>query len=150
MEYYAKFNFEKSPLSENSYILTEQSGTVKGLSFLKYSDNAKNIEAGIAGKEYIYFGVPRNMSIRRFFAHTFEGAGHRPITSTEALNNANRTFGDAKQIGLGDLILFQFSEDKSSLTMWFVKNLGYSRNQKSAAFYNWNKGEKLTAAEGCR
>lgn len=146
MRYYAKFSFYRSPLSDNSYILSESKGKVKGLFFQKYAETPGNKDLGISGKEYIYFGVPRNPSIRRFFAHTFEGLNHKPITSTEAINEKERTFGDAKQLSLPDLILFQFSEERSKLEMWFVKDKGYSRLQKQECFLDWNNGEELIPA----
>lgn len=143
MKFYAKYKFKQSPLSDNSYVLESQEGAVKGLFLMRYADTPKNYECGINGKEYIYFGVPRNPSIAKFFAHVFEGLNHKPITSTEGINEMNRTFGDAKQLGLSDLILFQFSEDRKSLDMWVVRGMGSSRAQKQKCFRNWCDGEEL-------
>lgn len=145
MKYYAKYFFERSPLSNNSYTLISKTNNVPGLFFKRYADTPKNIELGINNKEYLYYTVPREESIKKYFAHTFEGAANKVITSTEELDEKNRTFGDAKKIGLNDLILFQFSEDMNKLVMYFVKNKGSTRQMKQKCFKQWCDGEKLVS-----
>ena len=144
LTYYAKYEFKQCPLYPKSYLLVKKEGkTPVNLSFAKYTDSTKNIEAGIAGKDYIHFGVPRNPRMTRYFSHTFEGFRGKPITSTEALNDMNRTFGDTFNLGYKDLILFQFSPDMNALSMWFVKDKGNTREEKQKAFRNWCQGEAL-------
>lgn len=143
MKYYAKYSFSRSPISDNSYLLDEKYGEVKNLDLLRYAESKTNESQGISNREYIYFGIPRNPSIRKYFAHTFEGLGNKPITSTEPLNDMNRTFGDGKQLGNKDLILFEFSDDMSKLDMYFVKDKGNSKVEKQCAFRSWCAGEKL-------
>lgn len=143
MKAYAHYSFLQSPLSKGSYILKNYEGDVEGLEFLKYADTPQNEKLGSSGLEYMRCEVPRNPSIRKYFAHVFT-VKNGPLTSVEPVNSWNRTFGDAKKIGLNDLILFQFSDDNTSLEMWFVKDMGNFKEQKQNAFKKWCEGEDLS------
>lgn len=143
MKFYAHFTFKRKEDDLKCYILETQEGTVEKLEFAKFAENAKNIEAGIAGKNYMLFTLPRSPSMRKYFAYVFEYAYGKPITSVEGLNGQLRTFGDGKQLGNKDLILFQFSEDMMSLDMWFCKDLAPTISKKKAYFANWCNGESL-------
>jgi hypothetical protein len=144
MNYYAHYQFEQSKHSLNVYLLTTQVGFVENLQFDQYKDTPINREKEIAGMYHIYFGTPRNPSIRKYFAHTFEGQGGKPITSTESLDSCNRTFGDAKNLFSNDLILFKFSSDMKKLDMYFVQNKGQCKSLKQQAFKDWCNGESFT------
>lgn len=148
MKYYAKYNFKRCEMYPSSYILMSHDGKAENLYLAKYSDSSKNREAEIAGKEYIHLGVPRNESIKRYFTHTFEGLRAKPITSTEAftvVNGEKRTFGDCFCLGYKDLIFFRFSSDMSVMSMYFIRDMGNTKDQKQAAFKSWCGGEKLEA-----
>lgn len=145
MKYYAKLGFVKSKSSTTSYILASKVGEVKGLKLGVYKDTAANQAKGVVGSEYIRFSVPREPSIRKYFAHTFESADGDVLTSTEALDDNNRTFGDTKRIGSKDLILIEFSADMETLMMYFIKNKGTDRWTKQNAFRDWVNGEQLVA-----
>lgn len=137
MKTYATLYFEKSPVCDKDYILLAQNGTIKGLDFSVYAKNEKNNAAGVSDKKYMRFMVPRRESMRKYFAYTFEMKPNVPITSVEPLDEKKRTFGDAKKIGLNDLILFRFSDDMSRLIMEFVKDKGISKAVKQRAFQEW-------------
>lgn len=146
MKYYAKYKFKKCDTYPNSYIFVDKLNKAENLYLAKYTDSKRNQDLGIAGKEYIHFGVPRNPSMTRYFAHTFEGLRGKPITSTEALTNTpygKRTFGDCFCLGYKDLIFFEFNEDMSELVMYFLRDMGNSKVQKQTAFKSWCDGEEL-------
>ena len=144
MKFYAHFTFLRNPLSQTSYLLRSKEGEVKGLSFLKYADTPQNRKLGSANLEYIRFEVPRNPSIRKFFSHVVVAGNNQPLTSVEAINNQMRTFGDAKKIGLTDLILIQFSDDQNQMDMYFIRDKGNTKQEKQEYFKKWCSGEKLT------
>lgn len=144
MKSYATFYFEQSPVCDKDYILVKQIGGVLGLEFGKYKTNEKNDLLKVSGKEYMRLTVPRKESMRKYFAYTFEMKPNVPITSVESLDEANRTFGDAKKIGLNDLILFHFSKNRKKLIMWFIKDKGFSRITKTNAYTMWCQGEEIT------
>lgn len=133
MKYYAKYSFVKKEGTESVYILKDQYGEVKNLNLGEYKVGE------LKGVKYLRFEVPREASIRKYFSHTFTGKDNAPITSTEELNDKKRTFGDTKKIGLSDLILIQFYNNMEELDMWFVKDLGNTKQQKQAAFREWNE-----------
>lgn len=143
MKYYAHFSFTRRSDDLKCYILNKQEGCVEKLEFAKFADNKKNKDAGIAGKNYMLFTLPRSPSMRKYFAYVFEYAYGKPITSVEGLNGQFRTFGDGKQLGSKDLILFQFSDDMMSLDMYFCKDLAPSISKKKAYFQNWCNGEEV-------
>ena len=143
MRYYAKYTFRKCEHYPTSYLLVSNDGKAQNLNLAKYTDSERNKEWGIDGKQYIHFGVPRNPSMTKYFAHTFEGFRGKPITSTEALNDQNRTFGDCFCLGYKDLIFFEFSKDMNELNMWFLKDMGNSKAEKKANFFKWCQGETL-------
>lgn len=142
MKYYAHFYFNKLENSKN-YILKSSEGSVKNLVLPKFSDTKKNVDAGVVGKEYIVFTLPRSAIMKKYFAYTFEMAGGKPITSTEGLNGLFRTFGDGRNLGSKDLILFQFSEDLKKLDMYFVEGKGGNICDKKTFFQVWNEENKL-------
>ena len=146
MKYYAMYMFEKSPVADTRYILVKHEGDATNVKFTKYSESEENVNKGIAGKEYICFEVPRNESIKRFFAHTFNFGKGAILSSTEKLDDMNRTFGDTKKIGTNALLLCQFSKDMKRMVMWFVKNSGYSKEMKQSFFKRWTDGERLEYA----
>ena len=146
MKYYAHFSFSRKPDDVKCYILEKQEGSVEGLNFAKFAENAKNIEAGIAGRQYMLLTVPRSPSMRKYFAYVIEYAYGKPITSVEGLNGQLRTFGDGKNLGSKDLILLQFSEGMNSIEMYFLKDLAPSINKKKTYFKNWCDGEVLKAS----
>lgn len=133
MTYYAKYSFYRKPGTESVYILEDKYGEVNNLNFAEYKTGE------FIGKKYVRFEEPREPSIRKYFAHTFTGKDNALITSTEELNDKNRTFGDAKKIGTNDLILIQFYDNMETMDMWFVKDLGKTKQQKQAAFREWNQ-----------
>lgn len=139
MDSYAHLSFLRHPVYKTQYILCKQEGEVSGLKLAEYKPSNQNDELHITGKKFIVFEVPRNPSIRKYFAHTFTMANKEVLTSTEKLNECNRTFGDTKKLGTTDLILIQFSENMSELDMYFVKDRGNSKSEKQAAFDSWNK-----------
>lgn len=148
MKYFAKYVFSQSPISKNSYTLDSKIGLdVPGLYFKKYAETPKNYELNISGKDYIYFTTPRNPSIAQYFPYVFEGLDGKVITSVEDPDHLDRTFGDAKKINSDALILFQFSDERKKLEMWFIKGLGISRTVKQKAFKAWCNGEELIPDE---
>lgn len=148
MNCYAGFILEQSPINPASYLLKAKFGKVQNLTFPRYSEIQRNIEAGINGKEYLIFGKPRDISILRYFARTFELGNGKVLTSTEEITERKRIFGDAKKIGLNDLILFQFSYDMKTLEMYFIRGCGISRRTKTECFRKWNNGELLMNESG--
>lgn len=144
MKYYAKYDFIACDKYPSSYLLVSSVGKAENLHLAKYTDTSKNITMGIAGKEYIHFGVPRNKSMTKYFSHTFEGFRGKPITSTESLRNVGnekRTFGDCFCLGYKDLIFFSFDSDMKTLSMFFIRDMGNSKYQKQEAFQRWCDGE---------
>ena len=137
MEYYAKYSFKRQEDTVKCYILKNQEGNVPELTLAKFVDNSKNIEYGIAGKQYMIFTLPRSQYMRKYFAYVFEYAWGKPLTSVEGLNGQLRTFGDGKKIGTNDLILFQFSEDMKYLDMFFVKDMARNVEEKKLNFKLW-------------
>lgn len=133
MEYYAKYSFRQKPDSVSSYILKRQEGNVPGLKFSEFKN----------GDKYIRISVPRNRNMRKYFAYTIETEPSNVLTSVEGLNENYRTFGDARKIGLKDLILFQFSFNLQDVDMYFIHNKAYSIKQKKDAFSIWNIENKL-------
>lgn len=142
MEYYARYSFKKQG-STKCFMLENQEGEVQNLHFAKFADTKKNQEQGIVGKEYMLFTLPRSPAMRKYFAYVFEHEAGKPITSTEGLNGLLRTFGDGKKLGNNDLILFQFSEDLSSVDVYFVADKGATRADKRLNFDLWCSGLKL-------
>lgn len=143
MKYYASYKFTLHPSRRDTYILSSQKGEVPNLNFATFADNDKNKELGLVGLCYLRYTVPHSQSMRRYFAHTFEYAYGKPLTSTEHLNEKNQTFGDAKKIGLNDLILFEFSEDMTNLEVYFIKDRGGTKYEKVSSFHDWVNGESL-------
>lgn len=137
MKSYAHLAFVRHPIYKNQYVLCKQDGEVSGLVLNEYKDSKQNQELTIVGKKWIAFEVPHNQAIRKYFAHTFVMANKAVLTSTESLNELNRTFGDTKKLGTTDLILIQFSLDMTLLDMWFVKDKGNSKYEKQTAFQEW-------------
>lgn len=136
MKYYSRCDFVKKPKSTGTYILKRQTEKIPNLNFPEY-------QAGeLKGYKYIHFEEPREESIKKYFAHVFTLCG-TTLTSTEPLDDENRTFGDTKKIGTNDLVLIQFSKDMSELTMWFIKNKGMSKAMKQTYFKAWTFGEPL-------
>lgn len=144
MEYYAHYHFSRREDNVKTYVLESKEGDAN-ISFAKFVDNQKNIDLGISGKEYMMFTLPRSRAMRRYFAYVFESEPGKPITSVEGLNGQLRTFGDGKNLGTKDLILFQFSEDMMSLDMFFVKDKAKSVFEKKLNFNTWCTGSKLEA-----
>lgn len=138
MKSYAHLSFVRHPNFVTQYILYKQQGEISGLNLDEYKQSAKNDELGITGMKKISFEVPRNPAIRKFFAHTFTMKDKAVLTSTESINSNGRTFGDTKKLGTTDLILIQFSENMKLIDMYFVKDKGNSRSEKSTAFYEWD------------
>lgn len=137
MKYYASFWFTKSDKSQSAYILEKSTGEVPNLHFPAYTD----------GKQYVRFTTPRNERLKKFFAYTFELSNGQVLSSVERLDDKYRTFGDAKQIGLNDLILFQFSPDMKRMVMWFVRNQGFNKETKQTAFRNWTRNRERLLAD---
>lgn len=147
MNCYAGFKFTQSPLNSGSYILQESFGKVDGLIFPKYKDIKRNMDAGIAGREYLIFSIPKSPSIRRYFARIFELGNGFTLSGTDELiqrKDVYRTFGDTKKLGTRDLILFEFTTDMKELKVYFIRNMGYSKKQKNECFERWNDGENLS------
>ena len=148
MNSYAGFILEQSPINPASYLLKAKFGNVQNLTFPRYSEIQRNVEAGINGREYLILGKPRDVSILRYFSRTFELGNGKVLTSTEEITERKRTFGDAKKIGLNDLILFEFSHDMKTLAMYFIRGYGKSKRIKTECFRNWNNGEMLMNESG--
>lgn len=137
MKYYAKYNFSRSDINCTHYILKGRTGEdIPGMLFIK--------EQG-SGEPYLKISVPRNQAIRRYFAYTLELSGGKVLSSVEGLNPDRRTFGDAKSIGESAVLLLQFSDDMKELSVYFVRSLTCSKDEKRNVFSEWRKGEPLEA-----
>lgn len=148
MFYYSKYSFIKRADKVSEYILDNIEGCeIDVLKIDVYKSNDEHDKLGISGKPYVIFSVPRSPSMRRYFAYCIEYKRGEVLSSVEGLNDKKRTFGDAKNIGLRDLILIQFSDDMSRMDMYFVKNYGGSKSDKMYAFQMWNDGDKLEVAQ---
>lgn len=137
MDFYGYLKFVKHPVYKTQFVLAEQKGEIKGLKLSEYKDTDENKRIGISGFKYISMEVPKSPAMRKFFSHTFTMADKKVLTSCEALNSQNRTFGDTKCLGSADLILIQLSEDRTWLEMWFVKDKGNSKQEKQEIFRRW-------------
>lgn len=137
MNYYAHYKFLRSNTENKVYLLDSKEGEATNLVLGKYAETKRNIEKGVSGKEYLCFTLPRSPSMRKYFAYVFETPHGKPLTSVEGLNGQLRTFGDGKNIGTRDLILFQFSDDMSTLDMYFVKDGAGTKSDKIMNFNLW-------------
>lgn len=140
MNAYAVYFFERVPETTTKYVLKKTKGTVN-IPFEKYKNTQKNMDLGIAEREYVTYSEPRDERIRQYFAHTFELGNGKVLTSTEELDSKYRTFGDLKKVGLNDLVLIQFNFERTRMVMWFVKDKGVSREIKKRAYERWICGD---------
>lgn len=134
MEYYAKYSFKKSESSNSSFELVSHEG--------KDIESMKLEELKTKKGKFINLSIPKSLSMRRYFAYTFQIADKQVLTSVEALKNF-RTFGDAKNIGENAVLLFQFSPDLTQFDIYFVRVLFCSKTTKQETFNRWIKGENL-------
>ena len=140
MKWYANYWFVKNPDTEGTYVLVKEIGGSDKVKFPTYSKLAKK---EYIGKPYIRFAEPRDPGIKQYFAHTFELAQGKVLTSTEEIDSSGRVFGDMKRVGLNDLVLGKFSPDRDRLVIWLVRDKGVSRAVKTEAFKRWCNGEEL-------
>lgn len=147
MNCYAGMRFEQSPLNPGSYLMKDSFGDFNLKIFPIYKPTKRNVDAKIDGQKYILFSIPKKDTIKRYFARIFELGNGLTLSGTDELQkigNVYRTFGDTKKLRSNDLILFEFSEDMKELKMYFIRNMGWTREQKEGVFCRWNNGEKLT------
>lgn len=87
-----------------------------------------------SGEKFIEF--LRNTQGSRFYEYGFYcgivGGKHKRLTGVNFTKKSkNRTYGDDRNIGRSDALLFEFSEDMSNLSVWFIPNkAGKSREMK--------------------
>ena len=98
------------------------------------------------GKRYIQFEhqtIPPRPN-HRYFEWVFsldkkENGSSRRLTGVNfSLTYPNKTFGDNKNIGGSDAILFEFSENRENLTMWIFKN---QADNSETLFNKWTAGQ---------
>lgn len=128
MKYYAKYSFGLKENTTTSYVLKSQTGNVENF----------NLGSFKGGEKYIRISVPRSAAMRKYFAYTIEMDSGNVLTSIEGLDENKRSFGDAKKIGLKDLILVQFSNDMKKVDLYFLKGLASSIQEKKNNFQKWN------------
>lgn len=144
MNYYSYYRFKRDEYRHSTYILVDQQGEdIEELELGMFADNDANRERGVAKRRYIIWTVPRSENMKKYFAFTVESSPNEQFTSVEALNDKHRTFGDARKIGRPDLVLFEFSEDRKTMEMFFVKGHGSDITDKKRFFQAWNCGIDL-------
>lgn len=135
MRYYTSYNFRRSESDCTHYIFRKKTGeNVPGMHLTK---DRKTKES------YLKISVPRNPAIRRYFAYTLELSGNKALSSVEAFGIDRKTFGDAKSIGENAVLLLQFSKDMRDLSIYFVRSLTCSKNEKKMLFDQWREGDCL-------
>lgn len=135
MRYYASYNFRRSESNCSHYVFQSKSGDdIPGMLLTK---DRKSSEL------YLKISVPRNPSIRRYFAYTLELSGNKVLSSVEEFGLDRKTFGDSKSIGESAIILLQFSNDMKELELYFVRAVTCSKEEKKTVFSAWRDGEPL-------
>ena len=143
MRYYSYYKFVQADDTPSTYLLESQFGSIPDFDPMRYTDCSRNKKSGKAGREFIRFVEPRRLAMRKYFAYTVEMKGRAVLTSTEKIDNEGRTFGDTKSIGVPDLILIKFSQDRKYMELWAVRNQAKTKTSKFDAFDRWVNGEEL-------
>lgn len=127
----ARYDFERKDNCVSVYTLKSQEGTdIKN--FLPEDSN---------GNKYIEF--MRNEQGARFYEYGFylgiQGGRHKRLTGVNFTKTEKcRTFGDSRNIGRNDCLLFEFSEDFKNLTVWFLED---KANKSRWIFEAWCNGD---------